>query len=122
MTPSDSPQEQCGRANWYALYTRHQHEKTVAESLSNNGIEVFLPTYSAIRQWKDRTKLLLLPLFPSYVFLHGGLHRRVNVLSTPAVYSLVSICSHPAAIPETEIEPDSQAATSNHHRVPQFFL
>jgi transcription antitermination factor NusG len=122
MTPSDSPQEYCGQASWYAVYTRHQHEKTVAENLSNNGIEVFLPTYSAVRQWKDRTKLLLLPLFPSYVFLHGGLHRRVKVLSTPGVYSIVSIGSQPAAIQETEIEAIRKAVTSNLRVEPHPFL
>lgn len=29
--------------HWYALYTRHQHEKTVAEILTAKGFEVFLP-------------------------------------------------------------------------------
>lgn len=28
---------------WCVLYTRHQHEKTVAEMLSAKGFEVFLP-------------------------------------------------------------------------------
>ena len=41
---------------WWALYTRHQHEKTVAEMLSAKGFEVFLPLYESIRRWKDRSK------------------------------------------------------------------
>jgi hypothetical protein len=28
---------------WHALYTRHQHEKVVAQALSGKGFEVFLP-------------------------------------------------------------------------------
>jgi transcription antitermination factor NusG len=122
MTPSDPAQENFVQADWYAVYTRHQHEKTVAESLSNNGMEVFLPTYGAIRQWKDRKKHLLLPLFPCYVFLHGGLERRVKVLSTPGVYSFVSVCGHPAAIQETEIEAIRTAVTSGLRAEPFPFL
>jgi transcription antitermination factor NusG len=122
LTQTDSGQGHGGQPDWYAIYTRHQHEKTVAESLSNNGIEVFLPTYGAVRQWKDRTKHLLLPLFPSYVFLHGGLDRRVKVLSTPGVYSFVSIGGQPAAIQETEIEAIRKAVTSGLRAEPFPFL
>ena len=122
MTQSDSAQEQCGQADWYAVYTRHQHEKTVAESLSKNGVEVFLPTYGAVRQWKDRTKHLLLPLFPCYVFLHGGVDRRVKILSTPGVYSIVSIGGQPAAIQETEIEAIRKVVTSDLRVEPYPFL
>jgi transcription antitermination factor NusG len=122
MTPSDPAQENWGPSDWYAVYTRHQHEKIVAESLSNNGIEVFLPTYCAVRQWKDRKKHLLLPLFPCYVFLHGGLDRRVKVLSTPGVYSFVGVAGHPAAIQETEIESIRKAVTSGLRAEPFPFL
>ena len=38
---------------WYALCTRHQHEKTVARSLTGKGFEVFLPLYRALHRWKD---------------------------------------------------------------------
>lgn len=59
-------------SDWWALYTRHQHEKVVAEMLSAKGFEVFLPLYESMRRWKDRSKMLLLPLFPCYVFLREG--------------------------------------------------
>jgi len=122
MTQSDPSQENLGRADWYAIYTRHQHEKTVAESLSKHGVEVFFPTYGAVRQWKDRTKHLLLPLFPCYVFLRGWLDRRVKILSTPGVYSIVGIAGQPAAIQETEIEAIRKAVTSNLRVEPFPFL
>ena len=122
MIQSDPAHRECGQADWYAIYTRHQHEKIVAESLSNNGIEVFLPTYRATRQWKDRKKHLLLPLFPSYVFLHGGLDRRVKVLSTAGVYFIVGNGGQPAAIQETEIEAIRRAVTSGLRVEPFPFL
>ena len=122
MTQSGPTREDSGRADWYAIYTRHHHENSVAESLSNHGIEVFLPAYGALRQWKDRKKLLSLPLFPCYVFLHGGLDRRVKVLSTPGVYSIVGTNGQPAAIPETEIEAIRRAVTSDLRVEPHPFL
>lgn len=90
--------------SWYALYTRHQHEKTVDQLLTNKGFNTFLPLYATSHNWKDRTKSLSLPLFPCYVFLKGGIERRLQILTTPGVYGLVSSAGQPAAIPEVEIE------------------
>ncbi|MGC2639270.1 MAG: UpxY family transcription antiterminator [Acidobacteriaceae bacterium] len=89
---------------WWALYTRHQHEKTVAEMLEAKGFEVFLPLYDSLRRWKDRRKLLSLPLFPGYVFVRGGYDRRIDVVSTPGVFTILSRGDRFATIPEQEIE------------------
>jgi transcription antitermination factor NusG len=97
---------------WWAVYTRHQHEKTVAENLSTNGLEIFLPLYTVVRQWKDRKKHISLPLFPCYVFLRGEPGRRVQVLSTPGVHTIVTIVGRPAPIPEVEIEAIRRAVES----------
>jgi transcription antitermination factor NusG len=91
-------------AAWYALYTRHQHEKSVGWSLAARGIEVFLPLYEEIRNWSDRRKKLNVPLFPCYVFVHSSLDRRAEILMTAGVHGFVSIDNHPAAISPTEIE------------------
>jgi len=90
-------------ASWYALYTRHQHEKTVDQILTNKGFNTFLPLYATIHNWKDRAKQLMLPLFPSYVFLKGGIERRLDILMTPGVYGLVSSAGRPDAIPDSEV-------------------
>jgi transcription antitermination factor NusG len=89
---------------WYALYTRHQHEKMVEQILTNKGFSTFLPLYATTHNWKDRTKTLSLPLFPCYVFLKGGIERRLQILTTPGIYGLVSSAGQPAAIPDNEIE------------------
>jgi transcription antitermination factor NusG len=89
---------------WYVLYTRHQHEKTVAQLLASKGFEILLPLYSTARRWKDRTKLISLPLFPCYVFISGGLRRRLDIMTTPGVHSLISTAGHPVAVPPAEIE------------------
>ena len=89
---------------WWALYTRHQHEKAVAEMLSAKGFEVFLPLYESIRRWKDRSKMITLPLFPCYVFVRGGLNRRLPVVTTPGVHMILSRGERVAIIPEAEIQ------------------
>src|ERR1700680_2192033 len=83
---------------WYALYTKHQHEKTIARILSIKGFETLLPLYQTARPWKDRTKLLSLPLFPCYVFLKAGLERHLDIMTTPGIHALVSNAGQPAAI------------------------
>src|SRR5579863_4887627 len=92
------------QSSWYAIYTRFRHEKTVAQILTTKGLEIFLPLYESARRWKDRTKLVSLPLFPCYVFLKGSLDRRLDVMNTPGFYAFLSAAGHPAAIPATEIE------------------
>jgi transcription antitermination factor NusG len=91
-------------SSWYAIYTRHQHEKMVAQILTSKGFEAFLPLYETTHNWKDRTKALSLPLFPCYVFLKGGLERRLQIVTTPGMYGIVSSAGQPAAIPDIEIE------------------
>ncbi len=91
-------------SSWWAVYTRHQHERSIEEMLLAKGFEVFLPLYESTRLWKDRRKVLSLPLFPCYVFVRGGLDRRLQVLTTPGVYMILSHGEHVAMIPQDEIE------------------
>ncbi|PYY12104.1 MAG: hypothetical protein DMG69_02310 [Acidobacteria bacterium] len=100
------------RLDWYAIYTRHQHEKTVARILTSKGFETLLPLYSAVHRWKDRTKLLSLPLFPCYVFIKGGSERRLDIMTTPGIHALVSTAGQPTAIPNAEIEAIRRAIES----------
>jgi len=93
-----------GDAAWCALYTRHQHEKMVAEMLSAKGLKVFLPLYNSVRTWKDRKKVLALPLFPCYVFVRGGMNHRLQVVTTPGVHMILCNGDRVAVIPEAQIE------------------
>jgi len=97
---------------WYALYTRHQHEKTAARLLRGKGFEAFLPLYDAIHRWKNGAKQLSLPLFPCYVFLHGAMDRWLPILSTPGIHSVVGFGGRPAMIPRCEIEAVRRAVES----------
>jgi transcription antitermination factor NusG len=107
---------------WNAVYTRHQHEKSVADSLTRSGFEVFLPTYKVVRRRVDRKKQLSLPLFPCYVFLRSTFERRLQVLGTPGVRSVVSFASRPALIPNPEIDAIRKAVESKFGVEPHPFL
>lgn len=109
-------------ASWFALYTRHRHEKSVAHWISGKGIDVFLPLYKAAHRWKDRTKDLSLPLFPNYVFVQAGPSQRGVVLSTPGVYDFVRLGGLAAAIPSEEIEAVRQVVEHSLDAEPHPFL
>jgi len=89
---------------WWALYTRHQHEKVVAEMLVAKGFEVFLPLYQSVRSWKDRKKVTSLPLFPCYVLVRPDIDRRFQIVSTPGVHMILSQGGRDSAVPESDIE------------------
>jgi transcriptional antiterminator RfaH len=55
---------------WYLLYTRPKYEKKVTRLLTEKGLMIFFPTVKRTRQWSDRKKLIIEPLFPSYVFVY----------------------------------------------------
>lgn len=107
---------------WWALYTRHQHEKAVAEMLSAKGFEVFLPLYESIRRWKDRRKVLAMPLFPCYLFVRGGLDRKLQVVSTPGVHTILYRGEHVAFVPEIEIEAIQRAVAGPYRVEPHPYL
>ena len=109
-------------SSWWAVYTRHQHEKAVAQVLSTKGFEVFLPLYDCVRRWKDRNKTLSLPLFPCYVFVRGGLNRRLQVVTTPGIHTILYSGERLAFIPNDEIDSIRKAVNSPTRVEPHPFL
>jgi transcription antitermination factor NusG len=107
---------------WYALYTRHQHEKRVHQILTGKGLDAFLPLYTTAHQWKDRVKRVSLPLFPCYVFLRGPFLHWLPVLTTPGIHSVVGFGGHPANISSSEIEAIRRVVESPVQAEPHPFL
>jgi len=111
-----------GNFEWYAIYTNHQHEKTVARMLTLKGFETLLPLYSSTRAWKTGKKVLSLPLFPCYVFIRGELERRLDIMRTPGIHALVCQAGKPCSIPTAEMEAIKKALTSGCHIEPHPLL
>ncbi len=121
-TSGEISSESLGGLAWWALYTRHQHEKAVAEMLVAKGFDIFLPLYESTRRWKDRRKVISLPLFPCYVFVRGGLDRRLHVVTTPGVHMVLRRGDQVAIVPDQEIEAIQRAVAGSLQVEPVPFL
>jgi transcription antitermination factor NusG len=91
-------------AGWYAVYTKPRWEKKVAEGLQKKGIEHYCPLNRVVRQWSDRKKTIMEPLFSSYVFVHVAEDRKWQVKEVEGVLNYVYWLGKPALIPNEDIE------------------
>lgn len=90
---------------WFAVFTVPQNEKSVVRHLGLRQIESFLPAYETVRVWKNRQRVkTILPLFPTYLFVHIGVRERVRVLESPGVIQIVGNGRESLAIDDAEIE------------------
>lgn len=89
---------------WYVLYTAPRAEKIVEKRLKGEGTEVFLPIYRSKRKWSDRVKMVELPLFNSYVFVHSTEYKLRTMTVVPGVVRVVYYVGKPAVVRDDEIE------------------
>lgn len=91
---------------WYAVQTRPRHEKKVVAELSEKRVDSYLPLLNEVHHWSDRRKIVQVPLFPGYVFIHAQLdiNVRVTVLRTWGALGFVGPQREAISIPESEIE------------------
>jgi transcription antitermination factor NusG len=93
------------KRKWYAVFTAPKSEKSVVKHLNVRNIESFLPCYETIRLWKNRQRIkLVLPLFPTYLFVHIKYHERGKVLQSPGVLQIVGNSHESIPLPDNEIE------------------
>ncbi|HEY6273351.1 MAG TPA: UpxY family transcription antiterminator [Terriglobales bacterium] len=107
---------------WHALYTRYQHEKLVEQLLIEKGFEIFLPLYQVAHQWKDRVRQLSLPLFPSYVFIRGGLDRPLDIVTTTGFHAIVGDGERAGIVTQAEIDAIRQLVETRLRLEPHPFL
>ena len=88
---------------WYALYTKPRWEKKVAKLLDEQGIENYCPINKVTRQWSDRKKVVLEPVFKGYVFVKIGDENKWEVKKINGVLNFVYWLGKPAPIREEEI-------------------
>jgi transcription antitermination factor NusG len=91
-------------AVWYAVYTKPRWEKKVADLLARKGVEHYCPLNRVVRQWADRKKTVLEPLFKSYVFIRSTSAELLKVKQTDGVVNLVYWLGKPAVIKDEEID------------------
>lgn len=91
--------------NWHAIFTLPQNEKSVLKHLLVRGIESFLPTYESVRVWKNRQRVkVILPLFPTYLFVQINANERSNVLQAPGVLRILGNGRKRSSILNSEVD------------------
>lgn len=89
---------------WYAIYTRPRWEKKVAGLLEIAGIEHYCPLNKVMKQWSDRKKIVLEPLFKGYVFVSVTENKKWDIKKIDGILNYVYWLGKPAVVKETEIE------------------
>lgn len=88
---------------WFAVQTRPRWEKKVASTLDTMGIENYCPLYKVVRQWSDRKKTILEPVFKSYVFIRISDERKWEVKKVNGILNYVYWLGKPAHVRDEEI-------------------
>lgn len=89
--------------NWYVIYTKPKWEKKVAEQLEQLNIECYCPLITKVRQWSDRKKKIIVPLFNSYVFVQLREEDRNLVFQSSGVVRYLFWLGKPAIVRDEEI-------------------
>jgi transcription antitermination factor NusG len=89
---------------WYAVYTKSRCEKKVVAHLNQKKIENYCPLTKIQKKWSDRKKIILEPIFKSYVFVHISILEDLEIRKTPGVINFVYWLNKPAIIKTHEIE------------------
>ena len=88
---------------WYAVNTRPRWEKKISLVLDNNGIENYCPVTKILRQWSDRKKVILEPIFRGYVFVRVEEDKKWEVKKIDGILNYVYWLGKPAKIKDEEI-------------------
>lgn len=88
---------------WYVVYTRPRWEKKISRILDEKGIENYCPLNKVRRQWKDRKKIVLEPLFKGYLFIKISEEKKWDIKMVDGIINYVYWLGKPARVKETEI-------------------
>lgn len=90
---------------WHILYVKSRCEKKVYQSLKDIDLDSFLPEYKTVKQWSDRKKTIIKPLFPSYVFVNINSSMDFHkALSVQGVCTYISFGKDYARVSDKEID------------------
>lgn len=89
---------------WFALYTKPRHEFKARIQFNNLFIENYLPTLEVTKQWHDRKKKIMEPLFRGYIFVCVDEKERITALQQSSIVKTVGFGGKPVVIPEWQIE------------------
>jgi len=111
-------------ARWYAVQTRSRFEKAVRAELSAWGIDHYLATFQDVHQWKDRKKVVEVPLFSGYIFvrLQHIEAACLQVLKTNGVVRILGVGGRMEPVPDFEIDSIRRLLASGKRCFPHPFI
>ncbi len=89
---------------WFVVYTIPRWEKKVAATLAAKDVEHYCPLNKVSRQWSDRKKIILEPLFKGYVFVYIEVADTLKIKNTAGIINFIYWNGKPAVVKSTEIE------------------
>lgn len=89
---------------WYAIRTRSNHERVAAMAMAGKGYEPYVPCFSRYRRRGCTVIEGEYPLFPGYVFCQFDVTKRLPILMTAGVISILGFGREPAPVPDQEME------------------
>jgi transcription antitermination factor NusG len=89
---------------WFVVRVRSNFERTIHLNFREKGYDTFLPQYRSRRVWSDRTKETEVPLFPGYVFCRFDPLRRLPILTTPGVITILGSSAGPIPVDTSEVD------------------
>jgi transcription antitermination factor NusG len=113
---------ECGSQRWFALQVRTRWEGSTALLLEGKGYRTLLPTYKAKKAWSGKTREIAAPLFPGYVFCEFDAQKRLPILVTPGVLSVVSMGRVPLPVDNNEISNIQTLVASGYEAEPWPYL
>src|ERR1700690_260414 len=107
---------------WFALQVRTRWEGSTAVLLSGKGYQTFLPTYKTRKRWKGRVREVESALFTGYVFCNFDAQKRLPILGTPGVISVVGQGRIPLPVDDCEMAAIQSVASSGLRAEPWPYL
>lgn len=114
-----------GRAQWFALWTHSHCEQIVHDQLKLKGFQTFLPT---VRTWSRRAglrRLIPLPMFPSYLFVHEAMTKAsyVEIVKTKGLVGILGArWDLLTSVPDCEMDALRQLAEADVTAMPHPYL
>jgi len=104
MSNSYISENQTQIKRWRVIYTRSNWEKKADALLKQSGLNSFCPVIKRKRKWADRSKIVEVPLFTSYLFVQVNPNEEDKVLHINGVIGYVRDFGSIAEISSSEID------------------
>jgi transcription antitermination factor NusG len=111
-----------GIQSWFAIQVRTRWESSTAVLLSGKGYQTLLPTYKTKKRWNGRVREFNAALFPGYVFCQFDAQKRLPILVTPGVISVVGSGRVPLPVADSEIAAIQTVVSSGFRAEPWPYL